>query len=81
MIANAASVAKVEDHSLPRSKVRTYHVTCSNGRFGMVRLDTTVTPNTVCAMVQDGSKPEACLSIDVNEASLRVASAADLVCQ
>jgi hypothetical protein len=59
-IAVAGSVVKVEDHSIPKSKVRTYHVTCTGSRLAMVRIDPTVNPPTLCGLVQDGSKPESC---------------------
>ena len=79
--AQAGVVTKLDDHSLPRSKVKTYHFTCSNSRFGMVRVDSTVTPNTICASVQDGSKPESCNVIRAGEADVAIGAAANLACQ
>lgn len=83
LAASAASVTRLEDHSLPRSKVKTYHVTCSNGRFGIVRVDTTVTPSAVCVSVQDGSKIESCGAVGQNViVPVEMASAAaPFVCQ
>jgi len=55
-----AAAQAVEDHSLPGSVIKTYHVKCSAGRLAMIRYDTRQDPTRVCVSVQDGSKRQRC---------------------
>jgi hypothetical protein len=52
--AASAQAQAVEDHSLPKSAVKTYHVKCPSGRLAMIRYDTRPEPTKVCLSVQDG---------------------------
>jgi len=58
-----AQAQAIEDHSLPGSVVKTYHVKCASGRLGMLRYDTRKSPVRLCASVQDGSRPQRCSDV------------------
>ena len=71
----------IEDHSLPKSSVKTYHIKCSEGRLGKVRYDTRVASPQICASVQDGSKRRKCISTDHAHADEGVRVLARWVCE
>lgn len=77
----SASAQSIEDHSLPKSVIKTYHVKCGNGRLGIVRYDTRQDPARVCSSVQDGSKAPTCTSVPSQEIGARVRDAAQQVCR
>lgn len=77
----SASAQSIEDHSLPKSVIKTYHVKCGNGRLGIVRYDTRQDPTRVCTSVQDGSKAPTCTSAPSQEIGARVRDAAQQVCR
>jgi hypothetical protein len=62
-LGTAASAQTLEDHTLPRSAIRTWHVKCPNGRLGLIRYDTRLNRPMVCAAVQDGSVPMSCVVV------------------
>lgn len=74
-------VINVSNHSLPGAKVATYHVKCVGGRLGIIRLDSILEPRTVCAAVQDGSKPEVCVAVSKTNALPVVDSSAAALCR
>lgn len=78
---NPARAQTVEDHSLPKSAVKTYHVKCGNGRLGMVRYDTRKSPVNMCVSVQDGSRPQSCVNVTLQQAPQQVKRLAQWVCQ
>ena len=80
-VVGSAQVAELSDHSRPRAKVATYHVKCTNGRFGVIRLESAVEPSRVCAAVQDGSRPEQCIGVTAATASATVRASADALCK
>lgn len=55
-----AQAQAIEDHSLPHSAIKTWHVKCPSGRLGMVRYDTRPELTKMCVSVQDGSRPQSC---------------------
>lgn len=70
----------IEDHSLPRSVIKTFHVTCSNGRLGMVRYDTRPEPTKMCVSVQDGSSAQRCVNLTQQQAVQHVNVLAGWAC-
>jgi hypothetical protein len=80
-LAASAAVLELADHSRPKAQVRTWHAKCTNGRFGIVRADTTREPTRVCASVQDGSRPEQCLDVAPDAAMKAVRDAAEALCR
>ena len=59
-----ASAQVLEDHSLPRSAIKTWQVKCPNGRFALIRYDSRESRPKVCAAVQDGSLPMSCVVVE-----------------
>ena len=79
--APGASAQVIEDHSLPRSAVKTYHVKCPNGRLAMVRYDTRQEPARVCASVQDGSRAQQCARIAQEQIGQKLSGIAQAACR
>ena len=71
----------IEDHSLPKSAIKTFHVKCSNARLGMVRYDTRTEPTKMCVSVQDGSRPQSCVNVTQQQAPGHVGVLGQWVCQ
>lgn len=78
---HAASVVDVSDHTLPGRSVATYHVKCSNGSFGIMRLESRKMPQKLCASVQDGSKPEQCIEVNDKTVADTLKSGAEHICR
>lgn len=71
----------IEDHSLPKSVVKTYHVKCEGGRLGMLRYDTRNNPVRLCASVQDGSRPQRCADVALPALDAEIRAQAAAVCR
>ena len=71
----------IEDHSLPRAVIKTFHVKCSNGRLGMVRYDTRTEPTRMCVSVTDGSSAQRCVNVTQQQAPGHVNVLGAWVCQ
>ena len=78
---SAAQAQTIEDHSLPKSAIKTYHVQCASGRLGMVRYDTRPEPTRMCASVQDGSRAQSCTAVAQQQALRHVHVLGQWVCQ
>ena len=76
-----AQAQTIEDHSLPRSVIKTFHVKCGNGRLGMVRYDTRPEPTKMCVSVQDGSRAQSCVNVTQQQAPGHVNVLGAWVCQ
>jgi hypothetical protein len=76
-----AQAQTIEDHSLPRSAIKTFHVKCSSGRLGMVRYDTRKEPTKMCVSVQDGSRAQSCVNVTQQQAPGHVSVFGQWVCQ
>ena len=78
-----AQAQTIEDHSLPKSAIKTFHVKCSSssGRLGMVRYDTRTEPTKMCVSVQDGSRPQSCVNVTQQQAPSHVKVLGAWVCQ
>ncbi len=76
-----AQAQTIEDHSLPKSAIKTFHVKCGNARLGMVRYDTRTEPTKMCVSVQDGSRPQSCVNVTQQQAPGHVKVLGDWVCQ
>lgn len=79
-LCSIAQVSELSDHTRPRATVRTFHAKCVNGRLGMIRLDPTTIPPTICASVQDGSRPEQCSAQSSGTASRQIRAKAEVLC-
>ena len=71
----------VEDHSLPKSHIKTYHVKCSSGRMAMIRFDVRTDPTNMCVSVQDGSRPQSCVKVNKEQAPKHINTLARWVCE
>jgi hypothetical protein len=67
-LVSLAQAQTIEDHSLPKSAIKTFHVKCSSGRLGMVRYDTRPEPTKMCVSVQDGSRAQSCVNVTQQQA-------------
>ena len=76
-----AQVQTIEDHSLPKSAIKTFHVKCGNARLGMVRYDTRTEPTKMCVSMQDGSRPQSCVNVTQQQAPGHVKVLGQWVCQ
>ena len=76
-----AQAQTIEDHSLPKSAIKTFHLKCSSGRLGMVRYDTRSEPTKMCVSVQDGSRPQSCVNVTQQQAPSHVKVLGAWVCQ
>ena len=76
-----AQAQTIEDHSLPKSAIKTLHVKCSNGRLGMVRYDTRTEPTKMCVSVQDGSRAQSCVNVTQQQVPGHVNVLGAWVCQ
>jgi hypothetical protein len=76
-----AQAQTIEDHSLPRSVIKTFHVTCSGGRLGKIRYDTRTEPTRMCASVTDGSRTQSCVNVTRQQAPGHVNVLGGWVCQ
>ena len=76
-----AQAQTIEDHSLPRSVIKTFHVTCGNGRLGKIRYDTRTEPTRMCASVTDGSRAQSCVNVPQQQAPGHVNVLGGWVCQ
>lgn len=76
-----SSGTKVEDHSLANSVIKTFHVKCSNGRLGMIRYDVRSDPVKMCVSVQDGSRPQSCVTVTPAQVAPHTQTLANWVCQ
>jgi hypothetical protein len=81
LLASTAQAQTIEDHSLPRSAIKTFHVQCPSGRLGMVRYDTRTEPTKMCVSVQDGSRAQSCVSVTQQQAPGHVGVLGAWVCQ
>ena len=70
----------IEDHSLPRSVIKTFHVTCSIGRLGKIRYDTRTEPTRMCVSVTDGSSAQRCVNVTQQQAAQHVNVLGGWVC-
>ena len=77
----SAQAQTIEDHSLPRSVIKTFHVKCSNGRLGKIRYDTRTEPTRMCASVTDGSRAQSCVNVTQQQAPQHVNVLGGWVCQ
>jgi hypothetical protein len=77
----SAQAQTIEDHSLPKSAIKTFHVKCSSGRLGMVRYDTRPEPTKMCVSVQDGSRAQSCVNVTQQQAPQHVNVLGAWVCQ
>jgi hypothetical protein len=77
----SAQAQTIEDHSLPKSVIKTFHVKCSSGRLGMVRYDTRPEPTKMCVSVQDGSRAQSCVHVTQQQAPQHVNVLGAWVCQ
>jgi hypothetical protein len=80
-LALAAQTQTIEDHTLPKSAIKTWHVKCASGRLGMVRYDTRTEPTEMCVSVQDGSRAQSCTVATQQQAAGHVRVLANWVCQ
>ncbi len=80
-LSTGARAQTIEDHSLPKSAIKTFHVKCSNARLGMVRYDTRTEPTKMCVSVQDGSRPQSCVNVTQQQAPGHVNVLGAWVCQ
>lgn len=80
-LATLTHAQTIEDHSLPKSAIKTFHVKCSNARLGMVRYDTRTEPTKMCVSVQDGSRPQSCVNVMQQQALGHVKVLGAWVCQ
>ena len=71
----------IEDHSLPKSDIKTFHVKCSSDRLGMVRYDARTEPTKICVSVQDGSRAQGCVTVTQQQAPGHVNVLGAWVCQ
>ena len=79
-VATPAIAQVVEDHSLPKSVVKTLHVKCSSGRLAMIRYDTRAEPTNMCVSVQDGAKPQRCVKVVKEKLSAQIDALAKAAC-
>ena len=80
-LATTTQALTIEDHSLPKSAIKTFHVKCSNARLGMVRYDTRKEPTKMCVSVQDGSRAQSCVNVTQQQAPGHVGVLGVWVCQ
>lgn len=76
-----AQAQTIEDHSLPKSAIKTLPVQCGNGRLGMVRYNTQPEPIKICVSVQDGSRLQSCADVAQQQAINHVKVLGEWVCQ
>ncbi len=82
LLASSFTAAQViEDHSLPKSVVKTYHVKCNGGRLAVIRYDIRQEPTRLCAVVQDVSRPRQCESVSRSALQPRISAMAAAACQ
>lgn len=77
-LATLAHSQTIEDHSLPKSAIKTFH---SNTRLGMVRYDTRTEPTKMCVSVQDGSRAQSCVNVTQQQAHGHVNVLGQWLCQ
>ena len=75
-----AHAQTIEDHSLPKSAIKAFHVKCSNARLGMVRYDTRTEPTKICVSVQDGSRAQGCVTVTQQQAPGHVGVLGGWIC-
>ena len=64
-IGAAVAAPSLEDHSLPRSAVKTFQVTCDGGRLATIRFDTRQEPVRLCTLFPDDTKkPQDCVLVE-----------------
>ena len=80
-LSTGAHAQTIEDHSLSKSAIKTFHIKCSNARLGMVRYDTRTEPTKMCVSVQDGSRPQSCVNVTQQQAPGHVKVLGAWVCQ
>jgi hypothetical protein len=81
-LATGSALAQtIEDHSLPKSAIKTFHVKCSNGRLGKIRYDTRTEPTKMCVSVTDGSRAQSCVNVTQQQAPQHVNVLGAWVCQ
>ena len=80
-LVSLAQAQTIEDHSLPKSAIKTFHVKCSSGRLGMVRYDTRTEPTKMCVSVQDGSRAQSCVNVTQQQAPEHAKVLGAWVCQ
>jgi hypothetical protein len=71
----------IEDHSLPKSAIKTYHVRCASGGLAMIRHDSRQDPIRVCVNTQDRSKPLRCQVMPKSELQAKLVSVAAAACE
>jgi hypothetical protein len=76
-----AQAQTIEDHSLPKSAIKTFHFKCISARLGMVRYDTRTEPTKMCVSVQDGSRAQSCVTVTQQQAPGHVGVLGAWVCQ
>ena len=79
--ASLAAAQSIEDHSLPKSAIKTWHAQCANGRLAKIRYDTRTEPTKMCVSVQDGSRPQSCTMVTQQQAPGHVKVLGEWVCQ
>jgi hypothetical protein len=77
----SAQAQTIEDHSLPRSVIKTFHVKCASGRLGKIRYDTRTEPTKMCVSVTDGSRAQSCVNVTQEQAPQHVNVLGAWVCQ
>lgn len=72
---------ELSEHSLPGSSVKTYHVKCQAGGFGLIRSTTDAQPNTqLCMGMQTGVNQHVCLPLKQRKQSDVVLQLAKSAC-
>jgi hypothetical protein len=77
----SAQAQTIEDHSLPRSVIKTFHFKCASGRLGKIRYDTRSEPTKMCVSVTDGSRAQSCVHVTQEQAPQHVNVLGAWVCQ
>jgi hypothetical protein len=70
--ATPAQVQTIEDHSLSRSVIKTFHVKCASGRLGKIRYDTRTEPTKMCVSVTDETRAQSCVHVTQEQAPQHV---------
>jgi hypothetical protein len=76
-----AHAQTIDDHSLLKSLIKTFHVKCSSGRLGMVRYDTRPELTNMCVSVRDGSSAQRCMNVTQQQAAQHVNVLGPWACQ
>lgn len=81
MGALAAAPPAVEDHTLPNSPVRTYHLKCGGELRLKARFDSRQEPVRLCTSARDGVRTQACVALPVAQVASAMSAMAKAECQ